>query len=103
MKLSTYKRKSLFLFLFSGILTISVFTILTYITSIPSNQRSEKSFDQNLIQQNISVTVKKKKKVFELKPELFHYQDREDTMNYEDNFDQCCQLYIFSQFAPKSN
>ena len=101
MKLSTYKRKSLYLFLSSGILTISVFTVLTYLTSIPNQPRAEKSFEQNAIQRNVS--VKRTKKVFELKLESFRNQNRENTMNYEDNFDQCCQLYLFSLFGPKSD
>ena len=90
MKLSTYKRKSLYLFLSSGILTISVFTILTYLTIIPHHPRSEKHFEQHTIQQNISMK-KKAKKVFELKPETFYHQNRDDMMNFEEHFDQCCQ------------
>ena len=90
MKLSTYKRKSLYLFLSSGILTISVFTILTYLTSIPHHPKSEKRFEQHTIQRNISVK-RKKKVVFELKPETFYHQNRDDMMNFEEHFDQCCQ------------
>ena len=101
MKLPTYKRKSLYLFLSSGVLTISVFTILTYLTSIPHHTRSEKRFEQNTVQPNIS--VKRNKKVFEFKPQSFRYQNRENMMNYEDDYDQCCQLYVLSVFAPKSD